>query len=50
VLAPLLDDEPAVDAAIEALRRYSLVGQPADGLVSVHRLVQAVTAGRCPRS
>ena len=48
VLAPLLDDELAVDAAMEALLRYSLVGQPADGLVSVHRLVQAVTAEQMP--
>jgi len=48
VLAPLLDDELAVDAAMEALLQYSLVGQPADGLVSVHRLVQAVTAEQMP--
>ncbi|WP_018348494.1 hypothetical protein [Longispora albida] len=32
--------------AIIALRRYSLLQQPADGLTSVHRLVQAVTLGQ----
>ncbi|MFD9949585.1 AAA family ATPase [Nonomuraea sp. NPDC059023] len=35
--------ELAVNTAISALRRYSLISRPADGLVSVHRLVQAVT-------
>ena len=43
VLAPLLEDELAVGDAIVALRRYSLVNRPADGLVSLHRLVQTVT-------
>jgi tetratricopeptide (TPR) repeat protein len=43
VLAPLLEDSLAVGDAIAALGRYSLV-TPADGSVSVHRLVQAVTA------
>ncbi|MEV4020352.1 FxSxx-COOH system tetratricopeptide repeat protein [Nonomuraea angiospora] len=33
----------AINAAIEALRRYSLINRPSDGSVSVHRLVQAVT-------
>ncbi|MEV0385821.1 tetratricopeptide repeat protein [Nonomuraea sp. NPDC050643] len=32
-----------VNAAVSALRRYSLIGRPRAGLVSVHRLVQAVT-------
>jgi hypothetical protein len=46
VLAPLLDDPLAASDAIAALRRYSLVSAPADGSVSVHRLVQAVTLGQ----
>jgi Tetratricopeptide repeat len=44
VLAPLLEDELAVNDAVVALRRYSLVAPAGDGMVSVHRLVQAVTA------
>jgi Tetratricopeptide repeat len=44
VLVPLLEDELAVGDAVVALRRYSLVTPVADGSVSVHRLVQAVTA------
>jgi len=48
VLAPLLEDELAAGDAIAALRRYSLISPPADGLVSVHRLVQAVTADQMP--
>jgi len=44
VLVPLLEDPLAAGDAIAALRRYSLISPPADGLVSVHRLVQAVTA------
>ena len=43
VLGPLLDDPLAADDAIAALRRYSLVTPAGDGLVSVHRLVRAVT-------
>ena len=50
VLVPLLDDPLAASDAIAALRRYSLVSPPADGSVSVHRLVQAVTLVRCRRS
>jgi len=42
-LVPLLEDPLAGDGAIAALRRFSLVSVPRDGLVSVHRLVQAVT-------
>jgi hypothetical protein len=42
-LAPLLDDPLAADDAIAALRRYSLLTPAGDGLVSVHRLVRAVT-------
>jgi hypothetical protein len=44
VLAPLLDDELAVKDAVAALRRFSLVSPAPGGAVSVHRLVQAVTA------
>ena len=48
VLAPLLGDPLAARDAIGALRRYSLVTPAADGSVSVHRLVQAVTADQMP--
>ena len=48
VLEPLLEDELAAGDAIAALRRYSLISPPADGSVSVHRLVQAVTADQMP--
>ncbi len=44
VLGPLLEDPLAADDAIAALHRYSLVTPAGDGLVSVHRLVRAVTA------
>jgi hypothetical protein len=48
VLAPLLDDELAAGDAIAALRGYSLARPARDGAVSVHRLVQAVTADQMP--
>jgi len=48
VLGPLLEDELAAGDAIAALRRYSLITPAADGSVSVHRLVQAVTADQMP--
>jgi Domain of unknown function (DUF4062)/Tetratricopeptide repeat len=48
MLVPLLEDDLAVGDAIGALRRYSLVSPPADRSVSVHRLVQAVTADQMP--
>ena len=48
VLTPLLEDGLAAGDAIAALRRYSLISPLADGAVSVHRLVQAVTAGQMP--
>ena len=48
VLAPLLEDPLAAGDAIAALRRYSLVSPAAGGSVSVHRLVQAVTADQMP--
>jgi Tetratricopeptide repeat len=47
-LGPLLGDPLAVKDAIAALRRYSLVTPAGDGLVLVHRLVQAVTRGQVP--
>ncbi len=43
LLVPLLDDELARDEAVAGLRRFSLVSAPHGGLVSVHRLVQAIT-------
>lgn len=45
---PLLADDFAVEDAISALRRFSLVGRPSGGAVSVHRLVQAVTIDEIP--
>ena len=48
VLVPLLEDELAAGDAVAALRRYSLVIPGAAGAVSVHRLVQAVTADQMP--
>jgi Tetratricopeptide repeat len=48
VLTPLLEDPLAAGDAIAALRRYSLVTPAVGGSVSVHRLVQAVTAEQMP--
>jgi len=48
VLTPLLQDPLAARDAIAALRRYSLISPSANGMVSVHRLVQAVTADQMP--
>ena len=45
---PLLDNRLAAGDAVAALRRYSLVTPAGDGLVSVHRLVQAVTLDQMP--
>jgi hypothetical protein len=42
-VGPLLGDPIAAGDAITALRRYSLVSPGGDGLVLVHRLVQAIT-------
>jgi hypothetical protein len=42
-VGPLLGDPVAAGDAITALRRYSLVTPAGDGLVLVHRLVQAIT-------
>ena len=43
---PLLGDPVAAGDAVASLRRYSLVTPAGDGLVLVHRLVQAVTLAR----
>src|SRR5262249_29414765 len=48
VLVPLLEDELAAGDAVAALRRYSLARRAGVGAVSVHRLVQAVTADQIP--
>jgi hypothetical protein len=48
MLVPLLEDELAVDDAVLALRQYSLVTPVGDGLVLVHRLVQAITHAQVP--
>jgi hypothetical protein len=42
-VGPLLGDAVAAGDAITALRRYSLITPAGDGLVLVHRLVQAIT-------
>src|SRR5215472_12426664 len=47
-LVPLLGDELAAGDAVAALRRYSLATPAGDGLVSVHRLVQALTIDQMP--
>jgi Tetratricopeptide repeat len=47
-VAPLLEDPLVSGDAIAALRRYSLISPSADGSVSMHRLVQAVTADQMP--
>jgi Tetratricopeptide repeat len=47
-LVPLLEDELEAGDAIAVLRRYSLVTPAGNGLVSVHRLVQAVTLDQVP--
>jgi MinD-like ATPase involved in chromosome partitioning or flagellar assembly len=48
VVGPLLGDPVAAGDAVTALRRYSLVTPAGDGLVLVHRLVQAVTLDQMP--
>jgi hypothetical protein len=45
---PLLGDPVAAGGAVAALRRYSLVTPAGDGLVLVHRLVQAMTRAQVP--
>jgi hypothetical protein len=44
----LAGDLVAVGDAVAALRRYSLVAVAGDGLVLVHRLIQAITRGQLP--
>ncbi len=48
LLVPLLGDELARDEAVAGLRRFSLISAPRGGLVSVHRLVQAITLDQLP--
>ena len=48
MLVPLLTDELARDEAVAGLRRFSLISAPRGGLVSVHRLVQAITLDQLP--
>jgi hypothetical protein len=37
------EDDLTRDEAVAGLRRYSLISEPRDSLVSAHRLVQAIT-------
>ena len=48
LLEPLLDDALARDEAVAALRSYSLISEPHQGLISIHRLVQAITLAQLP--
>ena len=48
LLVPLLEDDLARDEAVAGLRRFSLISAPRGGLVSVHRLVQAITLDQLP--
>jgi hypothetical protein len=48
VLGPLLGDPVAAEDAVVALRRYSLVTPAGNGIVLVHRLVQAITLDQTP--
>lgn len=48
LLAPLLGDPLTVGDAVAALRRYSLVTPAGEGMVLIHRLVQAVTLDQMP--
>ena len=49
LLVPLLADELARDEAVAGLRRFSLISAPRGGLISVHRLVQAITMDQLSR-
>ncbi len=49
LIRSLLSDQLAVLDAIDSLRRYSLIALAPDGLVAVHRLVQATARARQPR-
>ncbi|MGW0810073.1 tetratricopeptide repeat protein [Nonomuraea sp. NPDC002799] len=46
VMQELPQNALAINTAVGALRRLSLIGPPVDGTVSVHRLIQAVTLDR----
>jgi hypothetical protein len=48
VVGSLLGDLVAAADAVAALRRYSLVTLAGDGMVLVHRLVQAITVAQLP--
>ena len=48
VVGLLLGDALAAGDAVAAVRRYSLAVPAGDGLVQVHRLVQAITRDRLP--
>jgi hypothetical protein len=48
LLAPLLEDSLAAKDAIAELRKHSLISRPIEGLVSIHRLVQAVIIDQMP--
>jgi Tetratricopeptide repeat len=48
VLLPLIDDSLVLGDAVTALRRYSLIAPVGEGLVQIHRLVQAVTINQMP--
>ena len=48
LLVPLLDDALARDEAVAGLRRYSLISEPRQGRISVHRLVQEITLAQLP--
>ena len=45
-LVPLPEDDLARDEAVAELRRFSLISALRGGLVSVHRLIQAITSDR----
>jgi hypothetical protein len=47
-VGPLLGDPVAAGDAVAALCRYSLITPAGDGLVLVHRLVQAITRDQTP--
>jgi hypothetical protein len=48
LLTPLLDDALVLDEAVAGLRSYSLISEPNKGLISIHRLVQAITLAQLP--
>jgi hypothetical protein len=48
LLTPLLDDALVRDEAVAGLRSYSLISEPNKGLISIHRLVQAITLAQLP--